>query len=57
MDSRDESTPETQRETAQSVYDEAIEQIQLADKLGFETVCCVEHHFREKPKRSRRSTS
>ncbi|MBJ19353.1 MAG: LLM class flavin-dependent oxidoreductase [bacterium] len=40
--------PQGQREAEQSVYYEAIEQIQLADKLGFETVWCVEHHFREK---------
>ena len=28
-------------------YDEAIEQIQLADRLGFNTVWVVEHHFRD----------
>lgn len=40
--------PYGQREAEQAVYDEAIEQIQFADKLGFATVWCVEHHFREK---------
>lgn len=29
----------------QDVYHEAIEQIVLADKLGFDRVWCVEHHF------------
>jgi alkanesulfonate monooxygenase SsuD/methylene tetrahydromethanopterin reductase-like flavin-dependent oxidoreductase (luciferase family) len=28
-------------------YHESIEQITLADKMGFHTVWCVEHHFRE----------
>ena len=40
--------PYGQREAERQVYTEAIEQIQLADKLGFKTVWCVEHHFREK---------
>lgn len=40
--------PYGQREAEQQVYKEAFEQIQLADKLGFKTVWCVEHHFREK---------
>jgi alkanesulfonate monooxygenase SsuD/methylene tetrahydromethanopterin reductase-like flavin-dependent oxidoreductase (luciferase family) len=26
-------------------YQEALEQIELADRLGFDTVWCVEHHF------------
>lgn len=38
--------PHGQREAEQQTYDEAIRQIQLADRLGFETVWCVEHHFR-----------
>jgi alkanesulfonate monooxygenase SsuD/methylene tetrahydromethanopterin reductase-like flavin-dependent oxidoreductase (luciferase family) len=29
------------------VYDEGIEQIKLADTLGYQTVWCVEHHFRD----------
>jgi alkanesulfonate monooxygenase SsuD/methylene tetrahydromethanopterin reductase-like flavin-dependent oxidoreductase (luciferase family) len=41
-----ESFPEGQRRAEQEAYREAIEQIQYADKLGFETVWCVEHHFR-----------
>ena len=40
--------PKGQRDAEVQVYREGIEQIQLADKLGFETVWCVEHHFREK---------
>lgn len=40
--------PYGQREAEQSVYHEGIEQIQLADRLGFGTVWCVEHHFRER---------
>jgi len=35
-----------QQKEEQRVYREAIEQIELADKLGFATVCMVEHHFR-----------
>jgi len=39
--------PYGQREAEQRAYREAFEQIQLADRLGFNTVWCVEHHFRE----------
>ncbi len=41
-----ESFPAGQRRAEQEAYREAIEQIQLADKLGFQTAWCVEHHFR-----------
>ena len=36
-----------QRRAEQEAYDEAIAQIQLADRLGFNTVWVVEHHFRD----------
>lgn len=39
--------PWGQRLAERRVYKENIEQIVLADKLGFDTVWCVEHHFRE----------
>jgi alkanesulfonate monooxygenase SsuD/methylene tetrahydromethanopterin reductase-like flavin-dependent oxidoreductase (luciferase family) len=39
--------PYGQREAEQQAYAEALEQIKLADELGFNTVWCVEHHFRE----------
>jgi alkanesulfonate monooxygenase SsuD/methylene tetrahydromethanopterin reductase-like flavin-dependent oxidoreductase (luciferase family) len=39
--------PYGQREAEQKAYKEAFEQIKLADGLGFNTVWCVEHHFRE----------
>ncbi|MGA2306462.1 MAG: LLM class flavin-dependent oxidoreductase [Acidimicrobiales bacterium] len=39
--------PYGQRAAEQSVYDEGIEQIKLADTLGYQTVWCVEHHFRD----------
>jgi len=39
--------PYGQREAEQRAYREAIEQICLADKLGFNTIWAVEHHFRE----------
>jgi alkanesulfonate monooxygenase SsuD/methylene tetrahydromethanopterin reductase-like flavin-dependent oxidoreductase (luciferase family) len=39
--------PYGQREAEQRTYDEAIAEIQFADKLGFNTVWCVEHHFRD----------
>ena len=39
--------PYGQREAEQKAYREAIEQIRLGDQVGFETVWCVEHHFRE----------
>jgi alkanesulfonate monooxygenase SsuD/methylene tetrahydromethanopterin reductase-like flavin-dependent oxidoreductase (luciferase family) len=41
-----ESSPEARRRAERDAYREAIEQIQSADKLGFNTVWCVEHHFR-----------
>jgi len=39
--------PAGQREAEQRAYREALEQIRLADRFGFRTVWCVEHHFRE----------
>ena len=39
--------PQGQREAEQQAYAEALEQIRLADELGFRTCWCVEHHFRE----------
>jgi alkanesulfonate monooxygenase SsuD/methylene tetrahydromethanopterin reductase-like flavin-dependent oxidoreductase (luciferase family) len=39
--------PWGQRKAEQEAYAEAIEQIKLADTLGFHTVWHVEHHFRE----------
>ena len=39
--------PEGQKKAEQEAYKEALEQIVLGDKLGFNTVWCVEHHFRE----------
>ncbi len=39
--------PWGQRMEERRVYKENIEQIVLADKMGFDTVWCVEHHFRE----------
>ncbi len=39
--------PYGQRKAEQEAYDEAIEQIQLADRLGFNTAWVVEHHFRD----------
>ncbi|MFT5222862.1 MAG: alkanesulfonate monooxygenase SsuD [Glaciecola sp.] len=39
--------PYGQKKAEQESYKEAFEQIQLGDKLGFNTVWCVEHHFRE----------
>lgn len=41
------SHPWGQRAGEKKAYDEALEQIKLADRLGFNTVWCVEHHFRE----------
>ncbi len=35
------------REAEKRVYDNAIEQVMLADKLGFDQVWAVEHHFLE----------
>ena len=39
--------PFGQREAEQRAYREAVEQISLADGLGFHTIWAVEHHFRE----------
>jgi alkanesulfonate monooxygenase SsuD/methylene tetrahydromethanopterin reductase-like flavin-dependent oxidoreductase (luciferase family) len=39
--------PYGQRTGEQESYREALEQIRLADRLGFNTVWLVEHHFRE----------
>ena len=39
--------PYGQRRAEQQTYDEAIAQIQLADRLGFHTAWAVEHHFRD----------
>lgn len=39
--------PYGQRRAEQACYDEAIEEIRFADTLGFHTVWCVEHHFRD----------
>src|ERR1700751_1468693 len=39
--------PWGQRTAEREVYRNNIEQIVLADRLGFEAVWCVEHHFRE----------
>ncbi|EQA99214.1 LLM class flavin-dependent oxidoreductase [Sphingobium baderi] len=39
--------PWGQRTAERQVYRECIEQIVAADKVGFKTVWCVEHHFRE----------
>ena len=39
--------PWGQRKAEREVYRDTLEQIVLADKLGFEAVWLVEHHFRE----------
>ena len=39
--------PWGQRRGEQRAYREALEQIKLADRLGFHTIWAVEHHFRE----------
>jgi len=39
--------PYAQRREEQRAYREALDQIRYADTLGFNTVWCVEHHFRE----------
>ena len=39
--------PYGQRRAEQQTYDEAIAEIQYADRLGFNTAWVVEHHFRE----------
>src|SRR2546425_13168684 len=43
----DKPHPYAQREAEQKAYRDAIEQIRLADTLGFNGVWLVEHHFRE----------
>ena len=43
----DEPHPYGQRAAEQRAYREAMEQIRLADTVGFRTVWPVEHHFRE----------
>ncbi len=43
----DEPFPYGQKKAEQATYDEAIAEIRFADTLGFETVWCVEHHFRD----------
>ena len=35
------------RETEKNVYDNCLEQVKLADELGFDSVWAVEHHFLE----------
>jgi len=39
--------PYDQREAEQRAYRDTLEQIRLADRVGFNTVWLVEHHFRE----------
>ncbi|MGE0881057.1 MAG: LLM class flavin-dependent oxidoreductase [Acidimicrobiia bacterium] len=39
--------PYDQRAAEQAAYRECFEQVKLADKMGFNTVWFVEHHFRE----------
>src|SRR5262249_62340767 len=39
--------PYGQRRAELQTYDEAFEEIRFADRLGFQTVWCVEHHFRD----------
>ncbi len=39
--------PYGQRDAERRAYREAVEQIRLADKVGFNTIWAVEHHFRE----------
>lgn len=36
------------RANEKKVYDNALEQVRLADELGFDDVWTVEHHFLEK---------
>jgi alkanesulfonate monooxygenase SsuD/methylene tetrahydromethanopterin reductase-like flavin-dependent oxidoreductase (luciferase family) len=43
----DEPHPYGQRRAEQQTYDEAIAEIRFADQFGFQTVWCVEHHFRD----------
>ena len=39
--------PYGQRKAEQKAYRDAVEQIKLADSVGFNTIWAVEHHFRE----------
>ncbi len=39
--------PYGQRKAEQKAYREGVEQIKLADSVGFNTIWAVEHHFRE----------
>src|SRR3984893_14999833 len=43
----DKPHPYGQRAAEQATYDEGVEEIKFADTLGFQTVWCVEHHFRD----------
>jgi alkanesulfonate monooxygenase SsuD/methylene tetrahydromethanopterin reductase-like flavin-dependent oxidoreductase (luciferase family) len=43
----DQPFPYGQKKAEQDAYYEAFEEIKFADKLGFQTVWVVEHHFRE----------
>ncbi|MCH2173706.1 LLM class flavin-dependent oxidoreductase [Myxococcota bacterium] len=43
----DKPHPYAQREAEQKAYADTIEQVKAADKLGFNAVWFVEHHFRE----------
>lgn len=43
----DKPHPYGQRQAEQRTYDEAVAEIQYADRLGFNTVWVVEHHFRD----------
>ena len=43
----EEPYPLGQRKREQQAYREALEQIKLADRMGFHTIWAVEHHFRE----------
>jgi len=43
----DKPHPYAQREAEQEAYRNTIEQVKAADRLGFNTVWFVEHHFRE----------
>src|SRR5215207_143219 len=36
-----------ERETERTVYENCLEQVRLADELGFDQVWAVEHHFLE----------
>lgn len=39
--------PDGQRRAEQKAYHDCLEQVRLADEVGFNTVWLVEHHFRE----------